>query len=470
MAKRRSRKKGGVILFLVVLIAMMAGVGYLYTAPEFEREKPKIVAPEYLWWNRKDPIRITLRDNVGLQRYRLTLSDGMHSVVIGEDILVDHPKEKRLAVKYPAASKVLDKKAKRLTLQVEVSDSSLWNMMAGNSDTKRIEIKVDTKRPNVNILANSRMINQGGSALVVFGADDESLDRLYIQANGNRFKPVPYKKEGYFAALVAWPFTDEEFDARIVATDRAGNRRETHIPFYHGNPRYKNSKIHATDKFIDGKITDLAAGDPEYANIDDKLAKLKAINEKMREKNEALIHKLSKKVSNEMIDSWKMKRFYPLKNGKKVASYGDHRFYYYDDKNHIISESYHVGYDLASTKMADIVSSNPGKVIYADENGIYGNMPMIDHGLGLYTLYGHCSQILVNEGDEVQAGEVIAKTGMTGLALGDHLHFGIVIQGVEVRPVEWFDQKWITNFIDYVFAEADAIIEPKSKVVAKEKK
>jgi murein DD-endopeptidase MepM/ murein hydrolase activator NlpD len=110
--------------------------------------------------------------------------------------------------------------------------------------------------------------------------------------------------------------------------------------------------------------------------------------------------------------------------------------------------------------MADIVSSNPGKVVFADENGIYGNMPMIDHGLGLYTLYGHCSQILVKEGDEVDAGEVIAKTGMTGLALGDHLHFGMVIQGIEVRPVEWFDQKWITKFVDNVFKEADRIIAP----------
>lgn len=475
MAKRRSRtrgrggSKGGVILLLLLLVGIVIAAGYIYTAPEFEREKPQIKSPDHLWWNGKDPIRITLSDNVGLGSYKLVLSDGKHSVIIGQGTFTGNPKEQTLLVKYPSKSKVLDTKAKHLTLQVEVTDSSMWNLTAGNSAAKKIEIDIDTKRPNINILANSRMINQGGSALVVFQAEDENMKHLYVLANGHTFKAQPYKKEGYYAALIAWPFTDTSFDAKIVAKDSAGNTRETHIPYYHGNPHYKNSKIHATDKFIDGKITDLAAGDPEYANIDDKLAKLKAINEKMREKNEALIHKLSKKVSDEMIDSWKMKRFHPLKNGKKVASYGDHRFYYYDDKNHIISESYHVGYDLASTKMADIVSSNPGKVVYADENGIYGNMPMIDHGLGLYTLYGHCSQIFVKEGDEVHAGEVIAKTGMTGLALGDHLHFGIVIQGIEVRPVEWFDQKWITKFIDRVFEEADRIIEPKSKISTSKK-
>jgi len=92
-----------------------------------------------------------------------------------------------------------------------------------------------------------------------------------------------------------------------------------------------------------------------------------------------------------MIDSWKIRKFYPLKNGKKVASFGDHRYYYYGDKENVVSESYHVGYDLASTKMADVIASNPGRVVFAGENGIYGNMPLIDHGLGLYTLYGHCS-------------------------------------------------------------------------------
>jgi murein DD-endopeptidase MepM/ murein hydrolase activator NlpD len=229
----------------------------------------------------------------------------------------------------------------------------------------------------------------------------------------------------------------------------------------HKNPHYKTSHIKASDKFIDGKITDLASSDPEYATITDRLKKLKAINETMRLANEAKIHALSKNVSDEILDTWKIKKFYPLRNGQRVASFGDHRYYYYQNKDNVVSESYHVGYDLASNSMADVKASNAGKVVFADENGIYGNMPLIDHGLGLYTLYGHCSQLLVNEGDEVSAGETIAKTGMTGLAMGDHLHFGMLVQGIEVRPVEWFDQSWITKFIDNVFKQADEIISPK---------
>ena len=462
MARRVKRRggKGGLFVLLLVLAAAAAGAVYIYTAPEFERVKPQIHAPDQLFWNRKDPIRIKLSDNVGLGSYEIVLSDGKHALKTGQGPI--EGKEKTVLVKYPK-SKVLDPKSKHFLLTVTVTDKSLWNLFRGNTAQKKIDIRVDYKRPNVNVIANSRMINQGGSALVVFQAQDENLDKLYIKANNHTFKPEPYKKEGYYAVLVAWPFTDDSFDAKIVATDLAGNKRETHIPFYHGNPRYRVSKIRATDKFIDGKITDLTSSDPEYAGIEDRLEKLKAINETMRLKNEALIHKLSRHVSDERIDAWHIKRFYPLKNGKRVASFGDHRYYYYKDKNNIVSESYHVGYDLASTKMADVIASNPGKVVFADENGIYGNMPLIDHGLGLYTLYGHCSQLLVKEGDEVHAGQVIAKTGMTGLALGDHLHFGMLVQGIEVRPVEWFDSKWIKKFIDNVFKEADRIITPKEK-------
>ena len=137
------------------------------------------------------------------------------------------------------------------------------------------------------------------------------------------------------------------------------------------------------------------------------------------------------KISDELVESWKIKPFYPLRNGAKVASYGDERHYYYEDRSNEISQSYHVGLDMASTKMAKIISSNDGIVVYSDYNGIYGNMPMIDHGMGLFSLYGHCSNIMVQEGDEVSAGTAIAQTGVSGLALGDHLHFGVLVQGIE---------------------------------------
>ena len=458
MRNRSGKKSGSKILVGFVLLVLLAGVGYIYTAPEFEREVPSVQSQNNLFWNRKDPLKVQLHDNVGLKSFELTLSDGTNSIIVGQGELESNTKEQTLLVKYPK-SKVLNPKAKKLTLKVSVTDSSLWNFMQGNASEKTIDINVDYKRPNVNVLSNSYSITQGGAALVVFQAEDENLDTLYVEAAGEQFKAQPYKEEGYYAALIAWPFNKDDFNAKIIAIDAASNKRVVDIPYYIKNHKYRVSWIHAKDKFIDGKITDLASSNPDYASIDDRIERLRAINETMRLKNEDLIHSLSKKVSSEILENWKIQKFYPLKNGQKVASYGDERHYYYKTKDNEVSHSYHVGYDLASTRMASIKTSNAGKVVYANENGIYGNMPMIDHGLGLYSLYGHCSQLLVNEGDEVSAGDTIAKTGVSGLALGDHLHFGIVVQGIEVRPVEWFDKDWIRKNIDNIFKEADKIIK-----------
>ena len=459
MYKRRgakSSKIGWIILLILILGGGIAGAIYLYTAEDFERTPPMIKAPEYSYWNAKDPLDITISDNYGLKSYQVTLSDGKKVVPVAVADFLGGEKEQHISVEYPQGK--LDRKAKILTLKIKATDSSKWNYLSGNSSEKIVQLKIDYRRPNVNILANSYSITQGGSALVIFQAsDDDALAKLYIQAGGKKFKAQPYKEDGYYVALIAWPFTEDSFQAKVVAQDKAGNKRAAEVPLYLKSRKYRVSTIKASDKFIDGKITDLAENDPKYMK-DDKLERLKSVNETMRIDNENLIHSYTSKVSDDMIDSWKINPFYPLKNGQKVASFGDHRYYYYKDKKKIISESYHLGYDMASTKMAPIITSNDGLVVFADYNGIYGNMPIIDHGLGLYTLYGHCSTLFVKEGDEVHAGQMIAKTGSTGLAMGDHLHFGILVQGIEVRPVEWLDKKWINDNIEKIFKDADKII------------
>lgn len=453
-----NRSGGSKIIGGLIVLALLGGAGYVYTAPEFEREAPAIHSEQNVFWNRSEPLKIQLSDNIGLKSFELILSDGQKSLIVGQGTLDGKTKEQTLLVRYPK-SKTLDPKATKLTLKVIVNDNSMWQLLQGNKSEKIINITVDYQKPNVNIISNSYSITQGGSALVIFQATDENLDTLYIEAGGEKFKAQPYKKKGYYAALIAWPFNKQDFTAKAVAIDSANNTRVVDIPFYLISHNYKVSWIEASDKFIDGKITDLASSNPEYANIDDKIERLKAVNETMRLKNEKLIHDLSREVSSEILDHWEIKNFYPLRNGQKVASYGDERHYYYNAKENEVSHSYHVGYDLASTKMAAIKTSNAGKVVYANDNGIYGNMPMIDHGLGLYSLYGHCSQLLVNAGDEVNAEDTIANTGTTGLALGDHLHFGLLVQGVEVRPIEWFDKEWIRKSIENVFKASNKIIE-----------
>ena len=458
--RRRGSNIGWLILLLVILAGIVGGAGYIYMSKEFERIPPTITTPQFSYWNTKQPLIIKLSDNFGIKNYKIFLSDGKNTVLIDNQENIYLKKDIEIEIKYPKNS-MLDKKSKELIMTIEVTDSSRWNYFTGNKNQKSISFKIDNKRPIINILANSYSIRQGGSALVIFQAyDDDALNDIYILVGNKKFKAQPYRKKGYFVSLIAWSFMDDDFKADIIVKDRAGNSRSADIPLYIKYKNYKTSWIKASDKFIDGKITDLAEQDEKYMKTD-KLERLKAINETMRIENELLIKKYTSNLSNNILQTWHINRFYPLKHGKKVASFGDDRHYYYTDKGNEISQSYHLGYDMASTQMAPIVTSNSGRVVFADYNGIYGNMPIIDHGLGLYTLYGHCSTINVKEGDFVKAGEEIAKTGKTGLALGDHLHFGILVQGVEVRPIEWLDKKWIKDNIQKIFDDADRIIYPK---------
>jgi murein DD-endopeptidase MepM/ murein hydrolase activator NlpD len=187
------------------------------------------------------------------------------------------------------------------------------------------------------------------------------------------------------------------------------------------------------------------------------LEQFRIINEKVRADNEKIIHEVTSKVSKNMVVDFNPEPFYPLVNGQKVADFGDHRIYSYKGEENV-SQAYHMGLDLASVSMGPITSSNGGNVVFSQPNGIYGNLPIIDHGFGLYTLYGHCSEVHVQKGDSAALGQQIAKTGLSGYAMGDHLHFGILVQGIEVRPEEWMDTKWIADNITSVIENAKLII------------
>jgi len=460
----RGYQKSSNSLWIFILIALLAGGAFIYTSKSFERNAPAIESANSIYWNRKTPLKIKLSDESGLKSYEIKIRDDKNEIVVANEMILENVHDKLVEIKYPNKAVngvLLDPRAEKLQIIFTATDKSNWNFFQGNTVTKKINVFVDYKRPDVNILSNSYSITKGGSALVVFQVKDRALKSFSVEAAGKTFKAQPYKKEGYYATLIAWPFNVDHFVANIKAEDMAGNKRVTNIPLYLLNKKYKTSWIEAKDKFIDGKISDLIDTEPKYSTIENRLEKLRTINETMRLENEKVIHELAKNVSDEMIDSWKIKKFYPLKNAAKVASFGDERHYYYKNRENEVSHSYHVGLDMASTRMAKIVSSNAGTVVYDEYNGIYGNMPMIDHGLGLYTLYGHCSNILVQKGDRVAAGSVIAQTGKSGLALGDHLHFGVLVQGVEVRPEEWMDKKWIREKIDNVFKEANKIIDGK---------
>ena len=451
------RKKGGSsfgVLFLFALI--IGGVLYIYNSAMFERDAPKITMQNNGYWNLKKPLKISIDDVSGLKSYKIVLkNNGERQILQNEQFITP---EKSLHVEVAPPKSAYAMKTKDIVISIEATDASRWNMFNGNSAKVEYKLKIDKKRPQLSIVANSYKIKKGGAAIVVFEVKDDNLKNLYIQTNfGKKFQVTPFYKDGYYISLLAWPVTQNSFRATVVATDEAQNIAKTYIPLYIKDKKYRISHIKLSDKFLNGKIAQLAEEFAETNGVSDKIEQFKIINEEVRAKNEKLIHEITSKVPTEMIKDFKIKKMYPLKNAAIVAHFGDHRLYSYQGEE--VSESYHLGLDMASNAMAKIKPQNAGEVVFADYNGLYGNMPIIHHGLGLYTLYGHCSSLNVASGDSIRAKAHIANTGKTGYAMGDHLHFGVIIQGIEVRPAEWMDTQWMKLNINDVLKDAKKIID-----------
>lgn len=452
MRKKSNSSLG--ILFLFGLI--IGGVFYVYSSSMFERDLPSVALKSSEHWNLKKPLSIEIDDASGIKSYRVVLKSKSSETTLHYEQLLNPQQSIKLEIEPPRSAYAM--KDKSVKIVVEAVDASKWNFLNGNGVTKEFVVNIDKKRPQLNTVSHSYKITKGGSAMIIFRASDENLKDLYIQTNfDKKFKVQPFYKEGYYISLLAWPITEASFRATIIATDSAGNSSKAYIPLYLKQKNYKVSNIKLSDRFLKGKIAELADEFVETQGVDDSIEQFKIINEDVRAKNEELIHNITSKVSDEMISDFKINKMYPLKSAQVVATFGDHRKYSY--KGEPISESYHLGLDLASYAMAEIKPQNSGNVVYSDFNGLYGTMPVVDHGLGLYTLYGHCSSSSVSSGDLVSKNMPIANTGKSGYAMGDHLHFGVLVQGVEVRPAEWMDKTWMKLNIADVIKSAKEIID-----------
>ena len=159
--------------------------------------------------------------------------------------------------------------------------------------------------------------------------------------------------------------------------------------------------------------------------------------------------------------------FVAPRNAKVFSNFAESRTYRFEGQT--IDSSVHLGYDLASLKQSPVPAANSGVVVYAAPLTIYGNTVVVDHGLGLQTLYGHLSSFQVKEGDEVKKGQELGRTGSSGLALGDHLHYEVLIQGISVTPLEWWDAKWIRDHIGKPLREASVPLLQDDQPAAAEK-
>jgi murein DD-endopeptidase MepM/ murein hydrolase activator NlpD len=432
-------------LWIFILLLIIGAAGFVYFSPMFERNAPVITIQNDGYTNLKNPIKINIKDDTGVKYYNVTLVAGN---VVENLATIENPslgRDVTFEVKLPQ-----NINAKSIKLSVTAADISKWHFFAGNTAKKSVTLLVDTTPPMTEIINNSYAIGNGGSAAAVVKVSDENLKDKYILVNGKyRFNLTPFVKKDYYVALIAWPVYEKTFDAELVAEDKAGNVVREHIPYYWRKYRYPKAKINITDKFIN-QVAKRVLSKMNLPIPNDPVQIFKDVNEKVRKLNETEIHNITSKIYENKVNGFSVARFRPLPGSAKRASFGEQRSYYY--KGEKISFAIHKGIDLAKIKRAKIYSSNYGKVVAAKYIGIYGNTLIVYHKLGLYTLYGHTSVFKVKPGDMVRRGQVIARTGATGAVFGDHLHFGVYVQGIAVNPVEWMDPRWIklniTNIIN----------------------
>jgi murein DD-endopeptidase MepM/ murein hydrolase activator NlpD len=230
---------------------------------------------------------------------------------------------------------------------------------------------------------------------------------------------------------------------RVFARDEAGNSARADFDFRIFRKAFKRSRIELDDRFLERVVPAILEGTTEVSPEGDTLAKFLAINGDLRRKNAARIAAFAKETSPEML--WRGVVFHPFTNSQVESAFADDRTYIYKGKE--VDRQTHLGFDLASIAGNPIVAANRGKVLFAEELGIYGNTVIIDHGMGVQSLYAHLSSIAVTAGAMVDKEQVLGRSGMTGMAGGDHLHFTMLVNGRMVNPVEWWDSHWIEDRI-----------------------
>ncbi len=329
-----------------------------------------------------------------------------------------------------------------MRIEIEATDYSLRGWFRGNKTILHKDVVVDTIPPQLQILQSEKYISPGGSGIAIYKlSDDTATSGVVINGRFHPGFPVGDGRTGIFIAYFALPHDAQKIDAAsVTAKDSAGN--ETSSPFstvFKGIAQ-KNDTIAISDSFIGTKIPEFQQYYPEMKG--DLIDQYLYTNTVLRDQNNKKISELCKSPLPNRLWHGHFSRF----AGSPKAGFADHRSYTYGGK--IIDNQVHLGVDIASTAKAEVRAANKGQVIFADYLGIYGNMVLIDHGQGVFSLYSHLSQINVAPGIEVDKKSVIGLTGTTGMAGGDHLHFSMLINGIFVMPKEWWDEHWIEVTIE----------------------
>lgn len=336
-------------------------------------------------------------------------------------------------------------------LHIRAVDHARIRFGSGNAVEQTASFAIDNQAPQIAVLSTHHNVNQGGAGVAVYTLNEDAAE-TGVKV-GNRLFPGFRQPSGTYVCFFAlpWNLAASAFVPKVVATDRAGNQRSVGL-YYHVNPKsFPSDKINVTPQFLESKIV------PDFQQLfpetDNPLELFLKVNRDLRKENLAKVFEVGQQSAATPL--W-AGIFLRQPNAAVPGYFAQPRTYLHNGL--IIDHQTHLGIDLASTARAPVPAANAGQVVFAADLGIYGNCVIIDHGLGLQTLYGHLSQIDVKAGDAVTKGQIIGRTGTSGLAGGDHLHYDVLVSGQQVNPIEWWDPNWIRNNVTDKLALAGVTI------------
>jgi murein DD-endopeptidase MepM/ murein hydrolase activator NlpD len=433
------------VLFILILVVAIIGVGVSYK--RWEGQPPGIqLDHDFKALGRSPSLKLTVTDSgTGLKNVVIRLKQKDQDLVLASDTFPKTGEEKSHS--YDVGNLIAEKvqiQPGPATLTVDASDHAFRNFLKGNHSELTKNFEFHTQPPRLEVLSGQHYINQGGSECVVYRVSDDA-DVSGVQVGSHFFPGYPVSPSdknvrfALFALEYDWP---EDSPIKVIARDSAGNQSEASFWKKVFPKKFRMRDIVLEDAFVQKAVPEILSQTPQIKDQGDLIKNFVEINNNLRRTNHSKIAQLAAQSPGKFL--WEGP-FIQLSNSKVEAAFADRRTYLY--KGERVDQQDHVGFDLSVVQQTPIQAANDGKVVLAEYFGIYGNAVIIDHGAGLLSLYGHMSSLDVKPGQLVKKNDVIGKSGATGLAAGDHLHFGLFLQGVPVNPTEWWDGKWIQDHV-----------------------
>jgi hypothetical protein len=441
-------KRKNIGLFITVgSLLLVLGVLIWFLFSIFEGEKPQVTVeplPEFLSGSKK--FSLTARDlKRGLKVIKVSANQEGREISVLEKKFpfagfFNREGIHKFNTEFSIDPAKLNLAQGRVDLQVRVWDYSRRRGGDGNLSLAEHKMMVDTIPPAIRAISRMHYVSVGGTGLVVYQTSSDSVESgLFVN---DFFFPgfeAQDSEEGYHVCYFAVPHNMKANpEVHLWAKDRAGNHSTAGFYCKIRRKRFRSERLNITESFLKRILPYFSFYSLNAA--DTNIKKFLKINRDLRQDNASVFYNLKTKTNPARLWDGTWLR---LNNAATMARFADRRLYYYKEKK--IDEQVHMGVDLASLANSKVQAANNGRVIFADRLGIYGLTVVLDHGQGLASVNSHLSKINVEVNQEVTKGEVIGLTGQTGLAGGDHLHFGVMVSGVFVNPIEWWDSHWIQD-------------------------